>query len=138
MGWGKNIKRFGERSGRDLRNQVLATFIQGCNISIKKCPVGNPDIWQNPNSAPAGYTGGSLRASLKLTINSLNYKLEASTDYSNKSAEILNDAAAFELGDTLYFSTGLPYAMRVEYDAWSKQAPDGFMRPGYNFIKDNL
>lgn len=34
----------------------------------------------------------------------------------------------FKLGNTVYFSNNLPYAGRVEYGSWSKQAPRGMLR----------
>lgn len=30
---------------------------------VKITPVGNPSLWENPNSAPKGYAGGNLKAS---------------------------------------------------------------------------
>lgn len=39
---------------------ALATIIQAT-------PVGDPRLWQNPNSAPPGYVGGHARASWNVT-----------------------------------------------------------------------
>ncbi len=34
---------------------------------VKAPPVGNPAIWQQPESAPAGYSGGRLRANWQVS-----------------------------------------------------------------------
>lgn len=36
--------------------------------------------------------------------------------------------AAWKPGQTIYITNSLPYAYRLEYDAWSSQAPAGMVR----------
>lgn len=44
----------------------------------------------------------------------------------NNVTEMLNKK--FELGDTVYFSNNLPYAMAIEFGHSKKQAPKGMLR----------
>jgi hypothetical protein len=37
--------------------------------------------------------------------------------------------ADFDVGDTLFITNNGPAIRRLEFDAWSTQAPDGFVRP---------
>ncbi len=36
--------------------------------------------------------------------------------------------SAFPAGQVFYFTNSLPYAQRLEYDAWSAQSPAGMVR----------
>jgi len=46
--------------------------------------------------------------------------------------EVLNNAetvvANFKIGQVAYFANNLPYAYRLEFEAWSDQAPGGMVR----------
>lgn len=50
----------GETAFAILRNLIL------------RSPVGNPDNWQNPNSAPPGYVGGHFRRNWLVSIGGFN------------------------------------------------------------------
>lgn len=39
--------------------------------------------------------------------------------------EVIN---IYELGQTLYFTSSLPYSWRLEYDGWSERMPNGVVR----------
>ena len=43
--------------------------------------------------------------------------------------EVKQKVLAMDIGSTLVFSNPMPYGPRLEYDAWSTQAPDGIVRP---------
>lgn len=51
---------FGETAFAILRNLII------------RSPVGNPDNWQNPNSAPPGYVGGHFRRNWLVSIGGFN------------------------------------------------------------------
>lgn len=40
---------------------------------ITRSPVGNPDNWQNPDSAPPGYVGGHFRRNWLVSIGGFNH-----------------------------------------------------------------
>lgn len=76
-----------------------------------RTPVGNPSLWQNPDAAPPGYSGGNARQGWHIS----------DADYSGESAYavVAND---------------VEYALRLEY-GWSSQAPAGMLRPAMTELK---
>jgi hypothetical protein len=44
------------------------------------------------------------------------------------SADIAREGQRLNIGAVFYMTNNLPYAARVEFDAWSQQAPAGMMR----------
>lgn len=48
---------------------------------IKVTPVGDPSLWKNPNSAPAGYVGGNLRSSWTLEKQGDTWVINNPTEY---------------------------------------------------------
>jgi hypothetical protein len=117
-------------------NFIKAAVIQAANVAVVKSPVGNPDLWKSP--APAGYTGGNFRANWRLNLNTQNFTIKPTVNYGGVLAYAENDFYGFKLGDTVYFSNPLPYGPRLEYDAWSSQAPDGMVRPAVVALKAAL
>jgi hypothetical protein len=136
MSWGDKIRKVAQKRGVSTEKMVKAVFIQGCNTAIKAAPVGNGDLWKLP--PPADYVGGSYRASLRATINKIDYTITGSTDYSGVFIEASSEAAKMKLGDVIYFTSPLPYGPRLEYDAWSSQAPNGIFRPAVKAIKSAI
>jgi len=43
-------------------------------------------------------------------------------------AEVQKQTAASGPDDAMYLTNNLPYARRIEYEGWSKKAPDGMVR----------
>lgn len=43
-------------------------------------------------------------------------------------AEVASETAKFGMGKLIYLANNLPYIYRLEFDAWSKQAPSGMAR----------
>ncbi len=97
---------------------------------IFRSPVGNPDNWQNPDSAPPGYVGGHFRRNWLVSIGGFN------------TTELAGDAepAAFTLGRgrnqinifsrtraaRLVIQNNVPYADRLAR-GHSLQAPSGWI-----------
>lgn len=88
-------------------------------------PIGDPSLWSRP--APPGYVGGRARGSWNAEVGTVP---EAGPgDAESADAQVEAAIAEFEPGDTLYTALTVPYARRLEFDGWSQQAPDGFVRP---------
>ena len=43
-------------------------------------------------------------------------------------AKTISEANKFKLGDTMTLSNNMPYAERIEFEGWSKKAPEGMVR----------
>lgn len=71
---------------------------------------------------------GRLRGNWQTTINS---PADAATtrDDPNGAAALAEAMANLgSLADVVWFTNNLPYAERIEYEGWSRQAPEGMVR----------
>jgi hypothetical protein len=83
-----------------------------------------------PNVAGNGYTGGRFRANWQIGIGAVNAATTEDVDASGNSSIRRATAGVnrWRAGQTIYFSNSLPYARRLEYEGWSRQAPNGMVR----------
>lgn len=70
---------------------------------------------------------GQFRANWNVSYGAQNLTTSESTDDSRINAEI-SGLSTSPVGGIVYLSNGLPYARRLEYEGWSKQAPAGMIR----------
>lgn len=93
-----------------------------------KSPVGDPDTWASP--APLGYTGGQFRANWNLSIEAMDTDTTTDKDPSGEVAikRAQGRIESYQLGDKIFITNSLPYAYRLEYEGWSRQAPQGMVR----------
>jgi hypothetical protein len=105
-------------------------------------PVGNPDNWKNPKSAPIGYVGGRLRGNWQISsdapasgtveiIDPEGTKTTANVEHFILSKDFKKDIE-------IYLTNNLPYAYTIEYDGHSDQAPEGMVRSNLIRITNNL
>lgn len=95
---------------------------------VLKTPVGDPENWKHP--APAGYVGGRARGSWQYEKGAPAQQEPGTIDQSGQVA-IARVAAGVQSGDAAdqhFITSNVPYMRRLEYDAWSRQAPDGMVR----------
>jgi hypothetical protein len=121
---GQAIANINKRTEKMVRGTVI-----GCaSRIIKRTPVGNPDIWAG--RAPVGYAGGTLRGNWQPSIGQPESSAITRTDKTGGlvSADIAREGQRLNIGAVFYMANNLPYAARVEFEAWSKQAPQGMMR----------
>lgn len=71
---------------------------------------------------------GRLRGNWQTTINSPATASIGRLDTSGAAAMAEAVANLGSLADVVWFTNNLPYAERIEYDGWSKQAPEGMVR----------
>jgi len=64
-----DIKRFKAKAELAAANVFRGTALDIFGRIVKRTPVGKPSEWKKPNSAPAGYTGGRLRANWQVEFN---------------------------------------------------------------------
>ena len=110
---------FGETAFAILRNLVGAS------------PVGNPDVWQDPASAPAGYVGGHFRRNWIVSIGGFN-QTELEGEDRNGAVTLAagkNQIEAFKKlkpGTNLVIQNNVPYANRLA-EGHSRQAAAGWV-----------
>lgn len=103
---------------------IASTVVQICRNIVKRTPVGNPDLWES--DAPPGYVGGRARANWFPSIGSpSNEETESVADQSMGRVQAIIGQVP---GNVFYLTNNLPYIRRLEYDAWSSQAPRGMVR----------
>lgn len=100
------------------------------NRLVDGSAVGNPTIWKNPAMMPPGYVGGRFKGNWVVEAGSFDTKNDHAPDGSGGAAlsrgysKITNWRAAGHL----FITNSVPYAKRLEYDAWSQQMPAGVVR----------
>lgn len=94
---------------------------------VLRTPVGNPSLWKS--KPPAGYVGGRLRANWNVGIGGINRAErgpdKGGIDTTRRNSRVI---ALAKEGQDIYITNSLPYANRVEYEGWSRQAPAGMLR----------
>lgn len=122
--FGKLLKAAGDKAALVAQKSAESLL----NSVVEKSPVGNPDLWKAP--PPPGYSGGHFRANWNVSFGSLDASVSAEKDTDgaatiSKGSKTLTN---YSLGDKIFITNSLPYAHRLEYDAWSTQAPVGMVR----------
>lgn len=137
-----------DRADRLIRAVGIKTF----SSVIRDTPVGDPDLWKS--KAPEGYVGGRLRGNWRCSLGMPDTttieapKLDAMAGkkvnrkaYNNfpNLGGVLNDVTetcqTADRKKTLWLANSLPYAYRIEYEGWSRQAPEGMVRRNVTRIK---
>lgn len=105
--------------------QVGAAILTNVVLST---PVGDPTLWQNPNSAPPGYAGGHARRNWNVGINSIDDVEVGGIDPTGLSTigEGQAEIELVDLNDTLNITHAVPYAQRLNR-GWSLQAPEDYV-----------
>jgi hypothetical protein len=95
---------------------------------VEKTPVGNPDLWQNPDNKPDGYVGGHARANWSHSIGALDAKVIETIDATGGASidRIVDSVPVKAAGEVHYIQNSLPYMQALE-DGHSTQAPNGMV-----------
>jgi hypothetical protein len=107
---GQAIANINKRTEKMVRGTVI-----GCaSRIIKRTPV---DM-------------GTLRGNWQPSIGQPESSAITRTDRTGSlgAADIAREGQRLNIGAVFYMANNLPYAARVEFEAWSKQAPQGMMR----------
>ncbi|AUR96150.1 neck protein [Vibrio phage 1.216.O._10N.222.55.C12] len=141
MSWSKKLNSIIIDNKELTERQLRAAVLDGVNTAILGSPVGNPDlwVWNHPElgyvdyvawkGKPENYVGGQFRTNWRVTYGMPNYAIKDSENWRSNKEEVKQGVLAMDIGSTLVFSNPMPYGPRLEYDAWSTQAPDGIVRP---------
>lgn len=95
---------------------------------VEKTPVGNPDLWQNPDNKPDGYVGGHARANWSHSIGALVNQEFKEIDATGGASidRIVGSVPVKAAGKVHYIQNSLPYMQALE-DGHSTQAPAGMV-----------
>lgn len=83
---------------------------------------------------------GRFRANWQYGAGQINFSTDAPEDKTGSSSigKIAVGLQGWKRGETIYVTNSLPYAKRLEYDAWSKQATAGMVRISVMEFKANV
>lgn len=127
MSFSVDIDRFITQANTRQNNFVRVIVMDVDRTIHRKSPVGNPELWKHPESAPPGYVGGTFRSNWQLGVNNKPLGTLARSEagigrlIAAHASQIPQQAA----GNVYYLVNNLPYAQALE-DGHSSQA-----RPGY-------
>lgn len=123
-----DIGAFVRKARGNERAVVKKIFLDLGTAIVERTPVGDPDTWKMP--APKGYIGGRARGSWQYGYNAAT-ETEPGTIDSTGQASLKRLEAGVQSHDALgvhFITSTVPYMRRLEYEAWSKQAPEGMVR----------
>lgn len=127
MSFQTDFRKMMQRAADKMDKVVVHSAFKIYESIDNKTPVGDASQWAHPDAAPAGYTGGQLRANWNISFNSIDTSTSAQTDYSSKLSEAAGELNRYRLGDSITITNSLPYAAAIEY-GHSNQAPQGMVR----------
>jgi len=111
MSFGSDLANYAKKTKVSIDNAVISINTQVATSIIKMTPFDT------------GRARGNWLASID--------KIESGTSETAKEANAMYDAistASKSAGTVFYLTNNLPYIQRLEYDNWSKQAPQGMVR----------
>lgn len=128
MGFALDIQKFAKKCGSNADLVVRKTVMDIGRSLVEKTPVGNPDMWQNPDNKPDGYVGGHARANWTHSVES---RVIHEIDGVDPSGEKTNERIAASVpvkaaGMVHFIQNSVPYIQRLE-DGHSHQAPNGMV-----------
>lgn len=114
-----DLRKFAERTKKSLDDTCRGVAIKWFSSTVMSTPVDT----------------GRLRGNWMITQEHPGYSTIDRFDKSGNAvtAEITQTVGG--VGAVNYLTNNLPYAERIEYDAWSNQAPSGMVRVNFARIK---
>lgn len=71
---------------------------------------------------------GRTQGNWQITVNRPADTVLDRTHASGPHSDAMSTLPAVKMGETVWFSNNVPWIERLEYEAWSKQAPNGMVR----------
>ena len=128
MSFAEDIAKFAAKCNGNADLVVRKVVLDIGRSLVEKTPVGNPDLWQNPDNKPDGYVGGHARANWSHSIGALvNQEFDVVDATGNASIDrIVGSVPVKAAGEVHYIQNSLPYMQALE-DGHSTQAPAGIV-----------
>lgn len=123
-----DLSRLVANAGGNLRAVVAKTVLDIGEAVVMQTPVGDPTTWKR--EAPPGYVGGRARGSWQYGFNAPPATDPGTIDGTGGASlsRVQVGIAANQAPGVHYITSTVPYMRRLEYEAWSAQAPDGMVR----------
>lgn len=141
-----DISKFAQKT-RGNADQVIRKSVLDIGRSlIEKTPVGNPELWKNPDGAPEGYVGGHARANWTVNVGSLDTRefdeIDKTDGKGNVAFKRMSGAVLLQgrgNKDNVYFiSNSVPYIIALEEGHSEHQAPNGMAALTATEFKDYI
>ena len=128
MSFAEDIKKFAQKAGDNADMVVRKVVLDIGRSLVEKTPVGNPDLWQNPDNKPEGYVGGHARANWSHSIGALVNQEFKEIDATGRASidRIISSVPVKAAGEVHYIQNSLPYMQALE-EGHSSQAPHGMV-----------
>ena len=123
MSFSKDIAKFSRKSIKGAEDYRRKLAFEMFRKTLKRTPVGAPHTWKS-KKAPKGYREGTLKRSW--TLNGRDNLTQG---------DIMTLTLGSSSNAPLVMSNKQPYAYRIEYTGWSKQAPMGMITPALAEVK---
>lgn len=123
-----DISKFVAKTKKNANKVVQGVALDLFSKAVIRTPVGNSDLW-NVKYKPKNYAGGRLRNNWNTMIGRIDRSTTDKVDPSGAQAirKMTAEVNIMNLGDAVFMTNNLPYALRVE-DGWSSQAPAGMVK----------
>lgn len=128
-----DVSRIAKKMNRKAEDVARAVIIEVMASTIEDTPVGNPQLWKS-GRGPKGYVGGRLKANWQCTVGAPAQGEVEKADKTGSSA-IRKVHSTVRKPNKYFLTNNLPYAERVEFYGWSKQAPTGMLRKNVRRVK---
>ena len=128
MSFALDIQKFAQKCGANADLVTRKVVLDIGRSLVEKTPVGNPDLWQNPDNKPEGYVGGHARANWSHSIGALVNQEFKEIDATGGASinRIVDSVPVKAAGKVHYIQNSLPYMQALE-DGHSTQAPAGMV-----------
>ena len=128
MSFAEDIAKFAAKCNGNADLVVRKVVLDVGRSLVEKTPVGNPDLWQNPDNKPDGYVGGHARANWSHSIGALVNQEFKEIDATGGASidRIISSVPIKAAGKVHYIQNSLPYMQALE-DGHSTQAPAGMV-----------
>lgn len=128
MSFAEDIAKFAAKCNGNADLVVRKVVLDIGRSLVEKTPVGNPDLWQNPDNKPDGYVGGHARANWSHSIGALVNQEFKEIDATGGASidRIVGSVPVKAAGKVHYIQNSLPYMQALE-DGHSTQAPAGIV-----------
>ena len=128
MSFAEDIAKFAAKCNGNADLVVRKVVLDIGRSLVEKTPVGNPDLWQNPDNKPEGYVGGHARANWSHSIGALVNQEFKEIDATGGASidRIISSVPIKAAGKVHYIQNSVPYIQALE-DGHSTQAPAGMV-----------
>ena len=128
MSFSDDIKKFAQHCIDNADLVVRKTVLDVGKSLVERTPVGNPELWKNPDNKPDGYVGGHARANWSHSIGALVNQEFKEIDATGGASidRIVGSVPVKAAGKVHYIQNSLPYMQALE-DGHSTQAPAGIV-----------